>query len=128
MFRRIRHNRVILALLICYMIIIIGLSGCGTPIAEKAPPVAQISPTSVTIRLGESITLSAAGSTDSDGSITSYQWDFGDGNVAFGVTVDHLYLVPGAFIVKFYNVKLTVMDDDGLSDADEIRVTVYHPE
>jgi len=41
----IKNNKAILALLLCGMIILAGLSGCAAPSAEKAPPVAQISAT-----------------------------------------------------------------------------------
>jgi PKD repeat protein len=47
-------------------------------------------------------------STDPDGSIVTYEWDFGDGNTETGETVKHSYDNPGSF-----NVTLNVMDDDG---------------
>ncbi|MFO6425163.1 S8 family serine peptidase [Motilimonas sp. KMU-193] len=49
----------------------------------------------------------ATTSSDSDGSIVSYHWDFGDGNTDSGVTAIHTYASGGA-----YSVVLTVTDDD----------------
>lgn len=50
------------------------------------------------------------GSDDEDGRITTYRWDFGDGNTASGKRVSHDYLLPGT-----YTVRLTVTDDSGTS-------------
>lgn len=44
--------------------------------------------------LGETTTLSATLTT---GSNVVYEWDFGDGNIASGPTVNHLYLAPGVY-------------------------------
>jgi phosphoribosyl-ATP pyrophosphohydrolase len=118
MLEKIKNKRAALALLLC-CIILVCLSGCVAPPAEKAP-VAQISATPTTVMIGESITFSAADSTDSDGSITSYEWDFGDGNTASGEAATHTYSDKGGI----YNVKLTVTDDDGLSDTAEVSVNV----
>ncbi len=90
-----------------------------TPVVNVAPS-AQISATPMTAKIGESITFSAAGSTDPDGNITSYEWDFGDGGTASGATVAHSYADKGGT----YHVKLTVTDDDGLSDTAEVDVSV----
>jgi PKD repeat protein len=49
-----------------------------------------------------------SGSADTDGSITSYAWEFGDGSTGTGATPQHTYASAGT-----YTVKLTVTDDRG---------------
>ena len=49
-------------------------------------------------------------STDADNDISSWSWDFGDGNSATEADVSHSYLAPGS-----YNVSLTATDSTGLS-------------
>jgi PKD repeat protein len=61
----------------------------------------------------------ASGSSDPDGSIASYDWDFGDGNTATGATTSHTYDAGGT-----YAVTLTVTDDDGATDSSSQDVTV----
>ena len=67
----------------------------------------------------QSISFDGSGSTDSDGSIASYSWDFGDGTTGSGVTPIHTYTSSGV-----YEVILTVTDDVGLTDKDTVQVTV----
>ncbi len=62
---------------------------------------------------GEVISFSAAGSTDSDGTIATYAWNFGNGAQATGASVTHAYATGGA-----YTVTLTVTDDDGAQATD----------
>jgi PKD repeat protein len=90
------------------------------PEPVKIPPVAQIIATPDTIKTGESITFSGVDSTDSDGNITSYEWDFGDGQTALGDTVTHTYSER----CGTYKVKLTITDDDDLIDTAEVSVKV----
>lgn len=52
-------------------------------------------------------------STD-DGTIVSYQWDFGDGSSSEGMVVEHTYENPGRYFAT-----LTVRDDQGLSASSE---------
>jgi PKD repeat protein len=56
------------------------------------------------------VTFDASLSTDSDGSIASYAWNFGDGSTGSGALVKHSYSIDGS-----YTVTLTVTDDRGLS-------------
>ncbi|GAB3475718.1 PKD domain-containing protein [Amycolatopsis cihanbeyliensis] len=60
----------------------------------------------------------ASASTDEDGSIASYAWDFGDGRTGDGRTPSHDYAQSGE-----YTVELTVTDDEGKTDT--ARETVY---
>jgi PKD repeat protein len=63
--------------------------------------------------------VNGSASSDPDGSIASYAWDFGDGSTATGATASHTFAASGT-----YTVGLTVTDDDGASDSDTRSVTV----
>ncbi len=52
-------------------------------------------------------------------SIVSYDWNFGDGSTATGVTTSHSFATAGA-----YNVTLTVTDNEGVTNATSSTVTV----
>ena len=60
-------------------------------------------------------------STDSDGTITAYQWDWGDGATDTGVTKPHL---RGG---GTYTVTLTVTDDDGAADTASKEIVISGP-
>ncbi|TQV73830.1 PKD domain-containing protein [Aliikangiella marina] len=64
----------------------------------------------------------ATTSSDSDGSIVQYDWDFGEGNVANGVVTSYEYLMAGT-----YDVTLTVTDDDGETNSVVLSVEVTEP-
>jgi len=64
-------------------------------------------------------TFSGTSSSDTDGTITSYQWSFGDGNSASGDQSQHNYDSSGS-----YTVSLTVTDNGGLSDTADKVVSV----
>ncbi len=68
---------------------------------------------------GETLVFDGTGSSDSDGSIVSYAWDFGDGASGSGETPSHVYTTAGS-----YNVSLTVTDDGGLSHTDTTSATI----
>jgi DNA-binding beta-propeller fold protein YncE len=69
---------------------------------------------SATITEGMPVLFNASGSSDADGSVVRYDWDFGDGTTApnGGVAPAHTYARPGA-----YQVKLTVTDNEGCSTS-----------
>jgi len=55
----------------------------------------------------QNITFNASGSSDLDGSITNYTWDFGDNTTGYGVSPIHSYNISGLF-----NITLIVTDND----------------
>jgi DNA-binding beta-propeller fold protein YncE len=61
---------------------------------------------------GSAVAFDAATASDPDGSITRYDWDFGDGNTRpnGGPAVAHVYGQPGT-----YEVRLVVTDNEGAS-------------
>ncbi len=93
-----------------------GCGGGGGPVNQ--PPVA-----SFTFSCSDlACSFDASASSDSDGSIVNYAWNFGDGSSATGVNSNHTYAAAGTF-----NVTLTVTDDDNASDNDVQAVTVTEP-
>jgi PKD repeat protein len=58
-------------------------------------------------------------SSDSDGTVASYAWDFGDGTNGTGATPAHTYAQAGS-----YAVKLVVTDNDGATGSAEVTVNV----
>jgi PKD repeat protein len=78
-------------------------------VALNQVPTAVISG-SATAAVGQTVQFNGSGSSDSDGSIVSHAWDFGDGGTGSGVTVTHVYTEAGS-----YQVALVVTDDGGLT-------------
>ena len=64
----------------------------------------------------------AGGSSDPDGTIASYAWDFGDGSTGTGATATHTYAAAGT-----YTVMLTVTDDKGAGGTATRTVAVTQP-
>jgi PKD repeat protein len=61
-------------------------------------------------------------STDSDGTIASWLWNFGDGNSSTMQNPEHTYTAADT-----YTVSLTVTDDDGAENSVSQNVTVTEP-
>jgi PKD repeat protein len=62
--------------------------------------------------VGESIDFDGRDSSTSSGSITNYEWDFGDDHTASGSEVSHTYDAPG-----HYTVSLKVTNSSGATDT-----------
>ena len=88
--------------------------GGGTTPPANNPPVANFSVT--TSGLTASFTDS---STDSDGTIASRSWNFGDSSTSTSTNPSHTYSAAGT-----YSVSLTVTDDDGATNTKTSSVTV----
>lgn len=79
-----------------------------TVIEPNAAPVANFTTVPSAVVPKETVRFDASGSIDGDGWIASYQWDFGDGTIAEGPSVEHQFVEPGT-----YPVVLRVVDNDG---------------
>jgi hypothetical protein len=101
----------------------------GAPIVENQPPLADAGDDQLTVE-GQAVAFDAGASSDPDGTIESYSWDFGDGSNytetasdapdgAFDGQTTHLYSDNGTFAAT-----LTVTDDDGASDSDTTAIAV----
>jgi hypothetical protein len=72
----------------------------------------------------EEVTVDGSGSTDTDGTVEEYRWDFDndgtwDADWSSSPTATHTYTVAGD-----YTVKLEVKDDDGKTDTDTATATI----
>lgn len=92
-----------------------------TPAATNSPPIARFTATPPDGIVPLDVMLDASASTD-DGTISSYQWFFGDGASAEGVTVGHRFSSADD-----YTVTLTVTDEEGASATTTATVSARVP-
>ncbi len=71
---------------------------------------------------GLSVRFDSAASGDVDGTVESFDWDFGDGGSSAAANPTHGYALPGT-----YPVTLTVTDDDGAAGSVTRQVTTTVP-
>lgn len=71
------------------------------------------------IEAGKPAVFSGVNSSDEDGVIVSYLWDFGDGTQTSGASISHTYSEAGMYLVT-----LVVTDDDGGSHEASVVITV----
>ena len=69
--------------------------------------------------VGEVITFDAGASIDTDGEIEMYVWNFGDETTSEEMKPSHTYTSTGEYIVR-----LTVVDDHGISSSNTTTLTV----
>jgi len=73
------------------------------PVADAGGPYFEI--------INNQIEFDGSKSFDTDGTINSYNWDFGDNNTGSGIKTSHTYHQIGK-----YQIKLSVRDNEGLTD------------
>ena len=111
-----------IVLLLILAIFLAGCTGGGlptTPTTSNQLPTASFTanPTSGVAPLA--VSFNASNSSDSDGTIISYAWDFKDGSAGNGQTINHTFSSIGS-----YSVKLTVTDNKGASGSTTETITV----
>ena len=92
--------------------ITVGHAPIGVAVTPDQGPAAAFSATGA--RAGQASSFDASASSDPDGTVASYHWDFGDGasQTTTSAATTHTYATPNA-----YTVTLTVTDDAGCSTA-----------
>lgn len=96
-----------------------GGGGGGGGGDQNQPPVVSISSSHETVEQGVQVEFDGRASSDPDGTVQSYTWDFGDGGTASGALATHMFASPGD-----YTVTLTVADDMGVTTSDTVTVSV----
>ena len=94
-----------------------------TVTAGNQSPVANAGPDQPSVTDGDAsgdaqVTLDGTGSTDPDGTVVSWDW------TAPGVTIPSGATPVATFPVGVHTVTLTVTDDDGATDTDDVVITV----
>ncbi|NQZ13111.1 MAG: PKD domain-containing protein, partial [Algicola sp.] len=69
--------------------------------------------------VGQAVSFSSAGSTDEDGDIATYHWDFGNGDISSQANPAYTYTLSGTFTVM-----LTVTDSNGVASTDSTSVSI----
>jgi hypothetical protein len=95
----------------------VNITGAG--IFGSAPEINLYLPQSIYV--GENATFDASKSA-AYGTIISYKWSFGDGTNGTGAVVSHSYDKKGT-----YQLKVNVIDSDGLSSSEAFNITVGSP-
>ncbi len=90
-----------------------------TPSTGNNPPIGTFTVWPNVVNTGATANFYASASYDTDGTITDYSWDFGDGTTATGANTNHKYTNTGN-----YDVKLTVTDNSGLKSTFTQTVSV----
>ncbi|MEZ5243346.1 MAG: PKD domain-containing protein, partial [Microthrixaceae bacterium] len=89
-------------------------------VLANVAPTAVINAAPQTGARGMTVAFSSAGSTDGDGTIAGYSWNFGNGNSSTAENPSATYPNAGTFTAT-----LTVTDDNGATDSESVTITVY---
>ena len=97
----------------------VGTDALTVTVQENKPPIAEAGDDQTVVE-GATVVFAGTASSDVDGTIATYAWDFGDDGTGVGPTVTHVYADNDTFTVT-----LIVTDNEGATgDADTAVVTV----
>ncbi|MDJ0838882.1 MAG: PKD domain-containing protein [Acidobacteriota bacterium] len=101
-----------------------GIAKVDVTVVGNELPTAALSASPNPASVGEPIGFDATASTDADGEIIAYRYDFGDGTITVGgPLIRHSYNRPGT-----YEVFLTVTDNEGGEGSVVLEITVNENE
>ena len=92
-----------------------------TVVVGNLPPTADFIWNPLTISANQTVNFTDQ-STDLDGEIVNWTWDFGDGNISYEQNPTHVYIKKGT-----YNVTLTIRDNDNATDDVTKTINVNIP-
>lgn len=105
------------------LVLLVVVAALGLSLVGCAPWVANMLPNAtITVTNGVdkfTFTFDGRESNDTDGTIETWGWSFGDGETAYGSITDHTYTDYGTYIVT-----LTVTDDQGANASVSITVII----
>lgn len=105
--------------------VILARSGGSTstppPPPPNQPPTVSLTATATSGTSPLNVTFNST-SGDSDGSIVSYSWTFGDGGTSTAADPSHVYQSAGT-----YTARITVTDNDGASTSAATTINVSAP-
>jgi len=108
------------------LIVLISQAGCSSGGSnnnsepENSRPSARITVDSSSGHAPFTVNFDGTQSTDTDGTIDSYSWDFGDGSTADTSEASHVYTD-----LDIFTATLTVTDNDGATTTASTTITVH---
>lgn len=85
-----------------------SLASALVPVTINRAPLVRVTPRGAAMCSWETLAFDASASEDPDGDALTYRWDFGDGEMATGSSVQHRYAKGG-----MYHMRLNVDDGSG---------------
>jgi PKD repeat protein len=98
------------------------ITGSLVAISGKQAPIAKASASTTSGTASLTVAFSGQNSTDADGNIVSYFWDFGNGATSNAINPSYTYNAVGTFITV-----LTVTDNDGMANSASVAINVTAP-
>lgn len=90
-----------------------------TILEPVSAPIANFTYSPQSPKVGDTVFFNAETSSDTDGNIIQYIWDFGDNSSGFEAEPTHTYVNAGT-----YDIQLTVIDNDELNSTYSKTITV----
>lgn len=132
--RRILNTALFRTILFCLVTAVMTMGGCGgggggggggtdsPPENSNQTPAAAFSASTYAGESPLTVNFNASSSSDPDGSISAYSWNFGDSTGGSGVSVSHTFGTSGT-----YTVVLTVTDNLGATHSATETIVVSSP-
>lgn len=132
-------NKEKIAVILIVLLLIPILSGClggNNEVKDNASPSNNDPPVPVITApekayFGDPIIFDASKSYDTDGTIESYAWSFGDNGTAEDVTATHTYELQNIFRAEYpiiYSIVLSVVDNNGSCEYTTHEIMLYPKE